>query len=65
MEKQNEMDDDTVSHAILAHQRRERIEKATEIILEAETKETMCERMQAYYQDFEPGMNFLPTNTFK
>jgi len=52
MEK-HEFEDDTVPHAILAHQRRELIAKATAIIVEAETKETLCERMQAYYQDFE------------
>jgi len=61
MEK-HEFEDDTVPHAILAHQRRELIAKATAIIVEAETKETLCERMQAYYQDFEAWMNYPPPN---
>lgn len=64
MEK-HEYEDDTVPHPIATHRRQELTEKATEIILVADDKETMCERLQAYFQDFEPGMNFIPTNTFK
>lgn len=65
MEKLHEMDDDTVPHPIATHRRKELTEKATEIILTAEDRVSMCDRLQAYFQDFEPGMNFMPTNTFK
>lgn len=60
-----EMDDDTIPHPIATHRRQELIAKATEIILVAEEKETMCDRLQAYFEDFEPGMNFMPPNMFK
>lgn len=65
MEKLHEMDDDTVPHPIAAHRRQELIERSTEIILTAENRESMCDRLQAYFQDFEPGMNYLPTNILK
>lgn len=61
----HEYEDDTIPHPIATHRRQELTEKATEIILGAESRETLCERMQAYFEHFEPWMNFLPTNTFK
>jgi len=64
MEKQYEMDDDTIPHPIAAHRRQELIEKATEIILVAESHESLCDRMNELFQDVENGQTY-PVNTFR
>ena len=53
MEKQHEMDDDTIPHPIATHRRQELIEQATEIILEAEDHESLCDRINRLFQDVE------------
>ncbi len=58
------MDDDTVPHAILAHQRQLAVEKAMNILLAAEEQETICERRSRLFQDVERGQTY-PINTFK
>ena len=44
------MDDDTVPHPIAAHRRQELTEKATEIILMAEEKESLCDRIARLFE---------------
>jgi len=59
-----EMDDDTVPHAILAHQKQLAVEKATSDLLKAEQKDSLCDRMNDSFRDVEPGQNY-PYNTFR
>lgn len=59
-----EMDDDTVPHPIAAHRRQELTEKATEIILMAEEKESLCDRIARLFEWVEHGQVY-PINTFK
>lgn len=47
------MDDDTVPHPIATHRRQELIEKSTEIILDAEDKESLCDRMARLFEGVE------------
>lgn len=64
MEKQHEMDDDTIPHPIATHRRQELIEQATEIILEAEDHESLCDRINRLFQDVE-RWQIYPVNTFR
>lgn len=64
MEKLHEMDDDTIPHPIATHRRQELVEKATEIILVAEDRESLCDRMNELFQDVENGQTY-PVNTFR
>jgi hypothetical protein len=53
MEKQHEMDDDTIPHPITTHRRQELIEKATDIILVAEDHESLCDRINRLFDGVE------------
>lgn len=47
------MNDDTIPHPIATLRRQELTEKATEIILQAEEIETLCDRLARLFQDVE------------
>ncbi len=55
---------DTVPHPIATHRRQELTEKATEIILVAEEKESLCDRIARLFEWVEHGQVY-PINTFK
>lgn len=59
-----EMNDDTVPHAILAHQKQLAVEKATNALIAAEEKESICDRRSRLFQDVERGQTY-PINTFR
>lgn len=59
-----EMNDDTIPHPIATLRRQELTEKATEIILQAEEIETLCDRLARLFQDVERWQVY-PINTFK
>ena len=60
MEK-HEFEDDTIPHAILAHQRQVAVEKATEVILKAES---ICDKVNDDFRDVE-AWQVYPINTFR
>lgn len=56
--------DDTIPHAVLAHQKQVAVEKATEQIIRAEQKEPLCDRIASLFDGVEPWQNY-PINTFR
>lgn len=49
----HEYEDDTIPHAILAHQRQVVVEKATNVIIQAEEQDSYVDRRNELYRDIE------------